>query len=101
MFEDFDFHTINQRIAESEEILEIKTTPARLLILVSWLQLALRHPDESPSKAVATELAHRLGDILCSVIPEARPLVEMGFQPSFDINPEYFRQEFDEKFEEG
>ena len=97
MFEDFDFHAINKLIVESEEILEIKTTPARLLILLSWLQLALRHPYESPSKAVAEELAHRLGDILCSVIPEARPLIDMGFQPAFDITPEYFRQEFDEE----
>ena len=97
MFEEFDFDRITQLIGESEEILEIKTTPARLLVLLSWLQLGLRHPHESASKPIAEEIARRLAEILCSALPEARPLIEMGFNPAFDITPEYFRQEFDDE----
>lgn len=81
-----------QKIGECEEVIEIVTTPARLFILVAQLQLALRHPGNiGNSAAIVYEMALNLTEMICSKIPEARGLIEMGWDPELDVTREEYQ----------
>ena len=82
-------------IGESTEILEFGTTPARAFILVSQLQLALRHPhNQGASAAFTRQIANNLTDAICHYIPEARELIEQGWDSAYDVTQEYYALEF-------
>lgn len=84
---------ILQRIGTDTTPIEMVTTPARLFILISHLQLALRHPGNTGSSAeIARTMAHNMSEVLCQFHPEARQLIEQGWHPEFDMS----REEWDE-----
>ena len=94
-FNKSEFDQIIEKIVNSPEVLTIKTTPEKLFILISWLQLALRHPHESISKQEVELLTYKLAEILTSVIPEAQSLLDLGWRSEYDITQSYFESEFD------
>lgn len=92
---------IIQKIAACSEPIELVTTPARLFILIAQLQLALRHPDNTGSSAeIARDLATNLTEILCIFVPEAREMIEQGWEPAYDVTRDYFDAEFVTETEE-
>lgn len=94
-FNKSDFDRAIERLLDSSEVLTIKTTPVKLFILISWLQLSLRHPHQSLSKQEAELLTRRLSEILVSVVPEVESLLDLGWKPEYDIAQFYFDSEFD------
>lgn len=90
-----DPDSIIQKIGTSTEILEFGTTPARAFMLIGHLQLALRHPNNTgASAAFARQFADNLANAICHYIPEARELIEQGWNPGYDVTREYFDLEF-------
>lgn len=86
---------IIHKIGNSTEILEFGTTPARAFILIAQLQLALRHPGNTGSSAaLARDFAENLTKAVCHFIPEAKALIEQGWDSAYDINREHFELEF-------
>ena len=79
------------KIGHSEQIIELATSPARALILLSNLQLSLRHPsNDGESRAIARDIAANLENAICHHIPEARELIQKGWHPEFDCTREEF-----------
>ncbi len=89
-----DIESVLDQLATSEEIIEFATTPARAFVLIAHLQLALRMNDGA-SAQIAHEMTVNLIEALCTVIPEARPLLESGWNPAYDMTREYFAEEFE------
>ncbi|NEP17814.1 MAG: hypothetical protein F6J97_13065 [Leptolyngbya sp. SIO4C1] len=84
-----------QRLAESEEIIEFATTPARAFMLIAQLQLALRHPQNRGSSAqFAQQMIENLSAAICYHFPEAKEVIEMGSNAAYDVTNEYFETEF-------
>ncbi|HEY9699687.1 MAG TPA: hypothetical protein V6D10_20670 [Trichocoleus sp.] len=84
-----------RKIGNCPATVEFATTPARLFILLSHLQLALRHPDNiGESAAIARQIADNLANMICHYVPEARQLIEMGWNPACDVTREYAETEF-------
>jgi hypothetical protein len=85
-----------QKLGECEDIIDLATTPARLFILVAHLQVALRHPENTGSSSavlgssIAREIALNLTEAICSKVPEARSLIEIGWNPAFDTTREEY-----------
>lgn len=87
-----DVDAVLKEIGLCTEPIEFKTTAARAFITVAQLQLALRHPENNGSGAqVAYEIAQNLGRAVSSVVPNAEPLIEAGWQKHNDMT----REEFD------
>jgi hypothetical protein len=83
------------KIGTSRAAIGFATTPARAFILIAQLQLALRHPEnDGGSSAIAYEIAEHLADAICHHIPEARELIEAGWNPENDITRDYHDAEF-------
>lgn len=90
-----NYNEILNKIGNSEDVIEFATTPGRAFILVSQLQLALRHPENtSASATIARQMAENLTQALCAYIPEAKELIDMGWNPAYDVTSEYFDAEF-------
>lgn len=69
--------------------------PRQLFMIISHLQLALRHPDNTGESAIAVRaMTERLIDILAQVVPETRPILEMGWNECYDVAHDYFDEEF-------
>jgi hypothetical protein len=84
-----------EQIAKSEVVITTQTSPFRLFVLLSQLQLALRHPGNTGASAlIARQIAENMADILCQYVPEARELIEMGWDDAHDVSREYFDAEF-------
>jgi hypothetical protein len=84
------------KIGTSRAAIGFATTPARAFILISQLQLALRHPEnDGGGSAIAREIAEHLTDALCFHIPEARALIELGWNPDNDVTRDYYDAEFE------
>ncbi len=94
MSQHIDIESVLDQIATSEEVIQFATTPARAFVLIAYLQLALRMNDGA-SAQIAHEITVNLIEGLCSVIPQARPLVESGWNPAYDMTREYFAEEFE------
>lgn len=77
-FNKFEFEQIIEKIVNSPEVLTIKTTPEKLFILISWLQVTLCYFYESISKREVELLTYQLVEILTSVILEAQTLLNLG-----------------------
>ena len=83
------------KLGNCSEIVEIASTPARLYILISHIQLALRHPNNTgPSAEIAREIAMNMTEAVCHHVPEAREVIEMGWNPAYDVTDDYFDAEF-------
>lgn len=83
------------KLAYSTDLIEFATTPARAYILISQIQLALRHPQNKGAAAeAARDLALNLTEAVCHFIPDARESLEQGWNPSCDVNQDYFDAEF-------
>ena len=73
-------NVLNQRIGP----VEIDVTTA--ICLIAQLQLATRHPENiGPSRQVAEAFARVLQQQVVEVAPEAAAILEMGWNPDFDI----------------
>lgn len=84
-----------QKLGNCTEILDMASTPARLYILISQIQLAARHPGNTgPSAAIARQIADNMTDAICHHIPEARETIEQGWNPAYDVTRDYFETEF-------
>lgn len=82
---------ILHKIGNCTEILELVTTPGRLFILVANLQLAIRHPGNTGASAeIAREMAENLTNMICSKVPQARNLIEQGWNPEYDLTREEY-----------
>jgi len=86
---------ILQKLSDCTEIVDMASTPARLYILIAHIQLALRHPgNHGASAEVAREIANNMTEAVCHYVPEARALIELGWNPEYDATREYFEAEF-------
>jgi hypothetical protein len=82
---------IVNKIAASEELIEFATTPARAFMLISYLQLALRHPQNTGESAefvrqMITNITMTIATV--TQTPEFAGLVAMGFDERFDADTE-------------
>lgn len=76
--------------------IEMAIEPFRCFVLVSQLQLALRHPDNTGSSAdIARDMAMRLQAKLGHLDPAIALALESGWHPEFDMT----RDEADTYFE--
>lgn len=76
------------RIGNDPQVIEIHTTPARLLITIAHLQLALRHPSrQGPggSAPICREMTENLINVLAHFYPESRAVMMQGFDPDCDV----------------
>lgn len=56
-------------------------------ILLSQLQLSLRHPmNIGRSAEIAKHIAHSLTELILSCEPQLAGVIEMGWNPDFDIH---------------
>lgn len=89
---------IINRVAHSQELIEFATTPGRAFILISNLQLALRHPENhGPQTEFVREMIANMAQAIADKTntPEVLKVVAMGSHPEFDLTHEeavnYFR----------
>lgn len=86
------------KLGNSQNLIEFATTPGRAFILVAQLQLALRHPGNTGEGAtVAYQIAQNLAKAICSYVPEAKELIDQGWNPAYDVTKDYFDAEFSEE----
>lgn len=86
---------ILRKLADCKQPIEFVTTPSRVLILIAQLQLALRHPGNTGKSAeVAREFITNMTRAVCSQVPEAQELIDMGNNPAYDVTREYAASEF-------
>lgn len=88
---------IIDKVALSQQPIEFYTTPARAFMLLSNLQLALRHPEnKGPSTEFVRDMIANLATAIATVTetPEVIVLVAQGYHPEFDLTD----QEADEYF---
>lgn len=88
---------IINRLAESQEAIEFAITPGRALILISQLQLALRHPEnKGPSTEIARQMISNMAQVIATATdtPEVLEIVAMGSHPEFDMKDEEADQYF-------
>ena len=90
---------IIDRVARSKELIEFAITPARAFMLISHLQLALRHPEnKGPSNEFVRDMIANLATAIATVTDtlEVITLVAQGYHPEFDLTDEeadeYFGQ---------
>ncbi len=84
-----------RKLGNSEVIIEMASTPARLYILIAQLQLALRHPENTGASAeISRDIVLNMIDAVCAHIPEARASLEQGWHPAYDVSQLYFDSEF-------
>lgn len=90
------FNQLMQAIGTDTRTIEMVTTPARLFILISHLQLALRHPANNGSSShLVREIAENMAEVVCKFHPGARELIDQGWDSQYDMTREEFN-EFDE-----
>ncbi|MGL5809720.1 MAG: hypothetical protein ACRCYQ_07240 [Nocardioides sp.] len=83
------------KLGNCTEIIDMASTPARLYILISQIQLALRHPNNVGTSAeIAREIALNMTEAVCHYVPEARESIEQGWNPAYDVKQDYFEAEF-------
>lgn len=89
------YEEILHEVGTCPEVFEMATTPGRAFILLGQIQLALRHPHNTgPGAAYAREMADHLTDAICHFVPDARELIEQGWNPGYDVTREYYDREF-------
>jgi hypothetical protein len=76
------------------EIIPIESTPARLYIMIAYVQLGLRFAPDGASADIAREMVANLTEAICHYVPEARESIEMGSNPDCDVTDNYFNAEF-------
>ena len=84
---------IIHKIGQDNRLIEFATTPARAFMIVSHLQLALRHPDNiGESAELMQEVIRHLADAIAEVTdtPEVLTLIAMGDHQEFDMTNEEF-----------
>lgn len=80
-----------QKIGNDNRPVEVVLSPAHLFILVSQLQLALRHPENVGASAQITlDMIHQMIALICVFHPEAHDFFIQGFNPSYDLTREEF-----------
>jgi hypothetical protein len=90
-----DHDEILLKIATHPKALGLFFTPAKAFMLIAQLQLALRHPDNVGDTAlIARQLAEQLAEFVCREIPEAREVIDRGWQPCYDMSRDYYNAEF-------
>ena len=66
--------------------IHMQVSTQEAFILVSQLQLALRHPGNcGPTSDVARDIAMTLQQGIMSQVPEAKGLLERGWETAFDV----------------
>jgi len=56
------------------------------MVIISQIQLATRHSGNTgPGSEIAKDFAMKLQEMVIAVAPENAPLMEMGWNPAFDI----------------
>lgn len=89
---------IIKAIGQDTEVLEFGTTPARAFILISYLQLAMRHPGTDPqTNALVLQFCKNLEAAIATRHPEAKALIDAGLNPENDVT----REEFDALYQSG
>jgi hypothetical protein len=88
-----DFKHID-RLLENAQSIGMKITAPRAFVLLSQLQLALRHPENNGASAeIARDIAQRLSDRLSAIDPAIAALIAQGWHPEFDATREEFEQQ--------
>lgn len=86
-----DIQTALNKLTESTELIQFATTPARAFVLLGNIQLALRHPgNNGESAGIAREIGLNLQKAICAYVPEVEPLIEMGWDSSYDVTSEEY-----------
>lgn len=88
---------IISQVAQSQEVIEFATTPGRAFILISNLQLALRHPENrGPQTEFVREMIANMAQAIATITetPEVLAVIAAGSHPEFDLT----REEADEYF---
>jgi hypothetical protein len=88
-----DHDEILGKIIECDESFLFGVDAMKLFVLISHLQVAQRYTNGG-SAAIAQQMIDSFTNLLCREIPEARPLIELGNNPAYDVDANYFNQEF-------
>lgn len=88
-----DHEEVLGKIIRCEESFLFGVDAMKLFVLISHLQVAQRYVNGG-SELIARQMIDSFTDLLCREIPEARPLIELGNNPAYDVDAEYFNQEF-------
>lgn len=81
-------HDLEAVLLDKSEILELKLNRLDAWMLMSGIQLALRHPKNTgPTSVVLRSIAERLIAMVATT-PTLRELATAGFDPDFDITQE-------------
>jgi hypothetical protein len=76
-------------VAQDNRPIEMITTPARLLILITQLQLALRHPNNTGESATITrKFIENMTEAIGRFHPEAKTHIERGWDTNADMSKE-------------
>ncbi|ANV85750.1 hypothetical protein AWQ21_14545 (plasmid) [Picosynechococcus sp. PCC 7003] len=81
------------QILECKETFILGLNATQFFVLISHLQVAQRYVD-GDSRAIAQELIDSFIGTLSKEIPTARAVLELGNNPAFDVDADYFDQEF-------
>jgi hypothetical protein len=88
-----DFERIDRLLNKAKPI-EMAITAPRAIVLLSQLQLALRHPENNGVSAeIARDMARRLSAHLSAIDPAIAALIAQGWHPEFDATREEFEQQ--------
>ena len=84
-----------RKLGSCTEVIDMASTPARLYILVAYLQFALRNvPPTHPSALIARDILENMTEAICHHVPEMRETIELGWNPAYDVTQSYFDAEF-------
>ncbi len=69
-----------------EQIIKLEIDALTAMCIISHIQLATRHPKNTgPSRQIAEKFARALQERVTYHIPDKAALIEMGWNPDFDI----------------
>ena len=81
-------HDLQTVLLDKSEILELKLNRLDAWMLMTGIQLALRHPKNTgPTSVVLRSIAERLIGLVATT-PTLRELAIAGFNPDFDVDRE-------------
>lgn len=81
------FMKIGTRVMSDDTEIETTIDIKQAWILVNGLQLLCRHPGVSQAmKDIWTHIGRQLQEAIVTLHPEAEELLEMGWNPDFDVD---------------
>jgi len=82
-----EYMKITGQVMRDKSPLTVSLSIMEAWVLVSNLQLAHRHPGTSDAmKEYVQTIAKRFEAAIVEIHPEAEPLIEMGWNPQFDVD---------------